>query len=147
MATTVEPGVVLTVNGKQVTLEPSDAALAGGKHYELLEPVDLGTPASITNMLADVGAPNFDLNAEIAQLPPPLDTIAGKLANVDIIVQKFELTIPPADNQGNRGPTTFTLGLAGMWPEADGLITVGPLSIRGVYLLVKEDGITTPPTP
>jgi len=154
MPATILPGLLLSINGKDVTLAPSDVTAAQGSdlHYELLQPVSLGSvgadmTAFVTFLNNTFGLSiNFDVQKEIANLPSPLSDMATALANLEFTVQYFRLTVPATKNadgtaKANPAPKTFTFGVTATL--AAPVTLVGSLAIKGIYLQVSYDGVTT----
>ena len=148
MVATTTPGIVVVVNGQDVPLEPS--SLAGDKSFKLAHPVELGSATNLSNFLHDsFGTPaTDDLNAAIAALPAPLDGMASWLANLDVSIEAFEVTVP-AKKDAQGAPlspvpvNSFTVGLAAMSANSLAIIPGGVLAVRGIYLKVVEDGKPT----
>ncbi len=145
MTTTVTPGVVLSINDTEISLTPNSLPGKGQAiSFSLPKPVDVGTPGDLATFIST----SFGGGAlpDFSDLPSPLDGIATRIANLDIVVEQFDLNMPATkDANGapitNPGPNTYTVGLAGSWPGDP--ISVGPLKIKGVFLKVSDDGKTS----
>ncbi|MEU3454686.1 hypothetical protein ABZ671_13930 [Micromonospora sp. NPDC006766] len=146
MTTTATAGLVLNIDGKEVLLAPRDVsdALKKGARYTLAERVSLGTPGELVHFLeGNFGASGFS----VPSLPAPLDSIAGKLANLNVSIEKFDLTIPPSKDdkgvdlpEGTRKETSFTIGMAAVWSDDEMVNLIpGKLAVKGVYLQVVKD--------
>ena len=147
MPTTVNPGIILQINGQDVPLTPSDASTDDlkktGAHYELASPVDLGSIADLSNFLSSqFGAPALPA---AATFPTPLDQVYTKLTQLELGVDQASVTIPPtldATGQPLTSPraTSFTMGLTATWPAGQEVAIIpGKLSIKGIFLLVQKD--------
>lgn len=148
MTKQITPGVVINFRGNDVTLTPKNYTntVGAGLSYKLDSPVDLGQVSDIEHFINDslggatVSLPNFD------NLPSVLKDIKNKISSLHVIVEQFDLNIPP--DADATATTTYTVGLAAMWAEADVItIPVIGLKIRGAFLQVIEDGSAATPTP
>jgi hypothetical protein len=145
MTTKVTPGVVLSLNNTEFSLSPDNMPGPGEAFSFTLEnPVDVGTPGDLATFISTSfgGAALPDLST----LPSPLDTIAQRIASLDIVIEQFDLKMP-ATKDASGAPVTpapvnsYSVGLAGSWPDAP--ISVGPLKIKGLFLKVSDNGATT----
>jgi len=144
MTTNVTPGVVLSLNNTEFSLSPDNMPGPGQAFsFTLQSPVDVGTPGALAAFISSSfgGAALPDLS----NLPAPLDTIATRIANLDIVVEQFNLNMPATKDANGATVTpapvnTYTVGLAGTWP--DDPISVGPLKIKGLFLKVSDNGVT-----
>lgn len=135
MTTQVAFGIILEINGEDVSLEPKFMRQDGqnGVEFSLPRRVEVGTAkdlGSFLNTLTDdsVSLPTGD------HLPNPLKTVYNKLTSLNLAVEELDLKVPPGE-----GPTTFTLGLSATWIEDDKVSLIkDKLFIKGLYVkLVK----------
>lgn len=145
MTTSVTPGVVISINDTEISLTPETFSDTGKSDikFSLPHAVPLGTPANLATFLTE----NFGSGATLPNLdnlPAPLNTIAKRLANLEVSVESFDLLVPATKNADGSPvspakPNTYNIGLAGVWQ--DDPIALGPLKIKGVFLKVSEDGM------
>ena len=147
MAITTAGGIVLSLNGQDVTLSPSSTGdlKKTGAEYTLPEPIAIGSAKDISAFLSDTfGAPALPA---ASTFPSPLDQVYGKLTDLVLTVDEFSLKVPPTQNAdgsdippATRKATSFTVGISAMWPPGQevNLIT-GKLAVKGIYLSVSKD--------
>jgi hypothetical protein len=148
MAITTTGGLILSINGNDVTVSPT-AALGDvkktGASYSLPERVAVGTAADFGTFLSDsFGAPALPGKDSF---PAPLDSVYEKLTQLTLNLEKFSIKIPPTqDAQGNalaaadQKTTSFTVGLSVSLAAGQEIHLIGnALAIKGVYVTVSKD--------
>jgi hypothetical protein len=147
----VTPGVVVAINGVSVPLSPKDYSDKAGAaiSFELPRPVPLGTPAQMADLLSSAFGSSATM-PDFSKLPSPLDSLAQRLASLNVTVEQFNLDISATkDAQGHdispRAPNHYVVGLAGDWPGDPISILGDALQLKGVFL--KVDYTTPTPTP
>jgi hypothetical protein len=146
MTTDVNFGVILEINGEDVTIEPAKAvtdAKKNGVEFSLPRRVEIGTAAELGAFLGTltddtVALPSGD------SFPSPLDSAYKKLVSLNLAVEELNLKVPPSLNPDGTAitptrPTTFTLGLSATWSNDDKVDLIsGKLAIKGLYVKVKK---------
>jgi hypothetical protein len=164
MENDAEAGIILLVNGTNVALGPDGVrrALSEPVTYKLARPVNIGTVGAIGDLLIntfDFSASDANVDTAITALPAPLKDIAAKLRNLDLTIEKFELTIdsdvPPPPPAGSTPPatpvavlspaqrTTFVMGVSAVWTEDPIMLIPEKLGIRGAYFEITRRKTTT----
>lgn len=134
MTTSVDFGVILIINGKDVPIEPAKAvrnAKVDGMEFSLPQRVEIGTAAELGAFL---GTLTDDLPhlPQSSDFPTPLDQVYGKLTSLNLAVEKLDLRVPPSTP---AKPTTFTLGLSATWSDGSEVNLIsGKLAIKGLYV-------------
>lgn len=137
MTITTKPGITLLVNGQDVPLKLESQI--GGAEFDLVRPVALGTPDELAVFIAETfGVTDADdkINGAIGSLPEPLKGMADRLMNLEITVEEFHVKVPEAE-----GSTSYKVGLSGTWPGNPIELIADVLEVKGVYLLVENDGL------
>ncbi len=135
--TNVVFGVVFDLNGTHVPVSTKDIAnaKANGIEFTLPQEVELGTMNDFAKWFSD----KFKVTLpKPAEMPPPLDTVLGKLADLKVTVRQFHVKIPGTGSSDTA--KLFTINLSGSWPENQGIELIPDvLSIEGVVFGVSNE--------
>ncbi|WP_100448812.1 hypothetical protein [Glycomyces xiaoerkulensis] len=130
-------GVVFDLNGTHVPVSTKDIAnaRANGIEFTLPEAVELGTMNEFETWFSE----KFKMSLpKPTDMPPPLDEVLGKLANLKVTVRQFHVKIPGTGSSDKA--KLFTISLSGAWPENNGVELIpGVLSIGGVVFGVSNE--------
>lgn len=142
MATDVKVGVILEINGEDVSLEPT-TSLANvkqtGVEYSLPRRVEVGTAKELVTFLSTLADQEITLPSS-TNFPEPLASVYKRLNDLNLTVEQLDIKVPPSEDTKNNpiSPeprTTITLGLSATW-SAEGPINLidGKLAIKGLYV-------------
>jgi hypothetical protein len=124
-------GVVFDLNGTHVPVSTKDIANAKANGIEFSLPqegIKLGSMTDFEQWFKKQF--NLDLPKK-EDLPPPLDSIFGKLSNLQVTVHKLYIKIPGTNTPG--APKLYTVELSAAWPEGQGIELIPKvLTIEGV---------------
>ena len=136
MTTEVAFGIILEINGEDVSLEPKFMRQDGKNGVEFFLPrrVEVGTAEDLDSFLKTLTDDNVSLPTG-DNFPNPLDIVYKKLTLLNLAVEKLDLKVPPIKGE----PTTFTLGLSATWSDNEKVSLIeNKLVIKGLYVkLVK----------
>ena len=128
-------GIVVDVNGKQITVPASDISnfASKGIEFDLPEPVEVGNYADLSSFLKDkLGVSLPDLK----ELPSPFTGVGDKIAETKVSVKKFHIKVPSKTAQR---PNQYTLSMSAEWPGETSPLQVGPITIKGFTFGVTNE--------
>jgi hypothetical protein len=141
MAITASPGITLLVSGKDVPLKLDSQV--DGAEFDLVHPVELGTPAKLAVFVTEtfgVDDAEKDIDDAIRTLPDVLQGMVDRLMNLEVTVEEFHVKVPAT---GSLDSTSYTVGLSGTWPDDPITLIPKVLEVKGIYLLIENDGKET----
>jgi hypothetical protein len=142
----VQVGIVLEVNNKEVPLIPKKAMQDIKKHgmeLELNERLNLGPISGDIDYIVKKFDNDFSITKVTDNLPDVLDKVVDKLLGLELIIEEFKLVIPgtatPIPQGAPKAPTLYTLGMSFMWSTDPLELVTDTLAVKGLYLKVSNE--------
>jgi hypothetical protein len=123
-------GVTFDINGTLIPVNTDQLSelKTKGIELELPEDIKLGTGKEFVEWVEK----EFGVKIPLAELPPPLNTIATKLSELEVTIEKAYIHVPAKENE----PTLYTLKVSGVWKESTKLF--GPVALKGILFGVSN---------
>lgn len=129
-------GIVVDVNGKELTLAASDLSnlTTQGIEFELPAKVEVGTYGDLSKFVKD----NLKVNLpDLETLPSPFAEIGDQIAKLTVSIEKFHIKVPKkttTDQETNH----YTLRMFAEWKN-DSAPKIGPISVKGFRFGVTNE--------
>ena len=137
-------GITFEVSGKEITVQPKNPineVSEKGFEFSLLEPVNLGKIGEGIDQLFEDFGYRGKVSKQLKGLPAPLDNLAGTIMQLELIIIKCAIKIPPKAPEGSESieaskATSFEFGIAAKWSESKKLF--GNIKMKGIYFEVSR---------